>query len=533
MAKKHDAEVKSILDKSVTLARDYGSLLFYFKSKIEEWAPGWTDWGITDPGILFTNADAFSYDMCNYMLDQAYLNNILRFTRDPEILYFMSLFAGVELPSYKASTGEVQIVNNSNGAVTIPPDFPMLIKDKATNDEVWFYTTNKAPYMILKKFSGTLPIIEGKRTALNLRLSDFNQDQTVALTGNQIGENTFKVFIDFNNDGTFWDFDGEHYTATGPDNKIHVFSREPDKTIYTNIKKHTHIASQIQQVKDAFISTSEDIVFSVHPAYECIKVKLSPGLKRFLQVTQGRDDVSDTLIRIIYGTVKGAQGGNIGEVYAECPLEKTASTPWHELTYRILGTSGAQDPLSHSDNRITIGNETWRVKTLVREKDYDNLCGKGKEFPELVRLVYKQDKGSNDVHIWAVPKQRLSAMMGDDRSDILRRLKEYCVPYLIGGDVIYVDFTNDFSIVIQLQVKLKGNSSNTNDIEAQIKSITESYLDRTVQPKNFRFRRSELLGKIEAQIGEVEYAAMISPSTDLVAKDNEIIDLLSISVNFI
>ena len=92
---KDEQEIFEEIGRKVTVARDYSGFVEWGVSNIPNWTKQWSDYTITDPGILILNADAFLYDQLNFRIDNMYIDNILRFSRSREQLFYMAELVGL------------------------------------------------------------------------------------------------------------------------------------------------------------------------------------------------------------------------------------------------------------------------------------------------------------------------------------------------------------------------------------------------------------------------------------------------------
>ena len=206
------------------------------------------------------------YDMINFVLDEAYMNNILRYTKSKESLYFMSLLVGLELPSYVASEARVKIENPFKISIQIPEDYPIYVRDKSTGEEVWFYA-KEATYIPSEAYN-YVNMLEGKRTAVNTTFGNFDEHFQFILPVINVASNA--VFV--------W-----------------VRPSEADPW------------QKLEKISDAFLSVKNGLCYSVHAGYNNTYIKLPPGSGHVL--------TENSEVKIIYGVTAGS-GANLGEVKA-------------------------------------------------------------------------------------------------------------------------------------------------------------------------------------------------------------------------
>lgn len=480
------SELVRILRKDSTANRDYAAMLSWGIDRITAWTDQWTDFSITDPGVLFFNAGAFQYDYVNYVLDHAYLNNILRTTQSLQSLFFMSEFVGVELPSYKSAVATIKITNPFLFDVEISKDFPVYIRDDATNTELWFYLLDSV--VVGADNYAEVKAIEGKRTTIKTTYGNFDKRNTFHIPIENIGTNSVSIFA---------------------------------KPKMTEDMEEEPEFMELVCVDDALLNLSDKLCFSVHYTYGQVYIKLPPGTWEFLD--------EDSEIHIRYGVTKGVES-NMGEILVK-PGEQILvdDTPvQEELEFRVLQAIGGTSPLSLEDARVHIGDNTWRVETLVTEDDW-NLLTKNNFNGDIIRFVLKQEQGQEECRVFYLPAENITDSRKLELEDELYALAN---PLMFGGVVLHIQEMGYQKVSFQFEVCLSTNSSDTSRIEQDIRNIIGDYLDRRKQEKNKLLRRSEILGKIEL-IHEVDYAVCLSPTSDTSVEDTSIFVLAGVGIKFV
>ena len=477
---KVDTIVAQLLGKDLTLCRDYASIINWSIDKISKWTSEWTDFSITDPAILFVNADAYLYDIINYALDESYMNNILRYTKSMESLYFMSKFVGLELPAYESAIAKVKVSNPFNVSMVIPRHFSIYVKDDSTGEQLWFYALKDTT--IPSNSFAYVSMIEGKRIVVDTTFEEFDAYFNFIIPTPVVGLNS--VFL-------FAELDGE--------------------IGYTEFIK----------VDDAFLNTGEDLCFSVHYAYNHVIIKLPPGIWEYLK--------PESKIRIYYGQTSGVKG-NIGTVLAQ-PGEKlmyNGIAVQHKFSYQILSAEGASEPLNLEDTRVFIGNNSWRVDSLINTTDFNNFADAN--FDEVIRFVIHQDPGVELLYAYFVPVEGLS----DQRlTELTSEIYDSCSDLMFGGTRLSVQEIGYQRVSFRFEITLGNNSSDLSDIRQQIIEILENYFDRLTQPAGMTLRRSYLISQIETSIKEIDNVACISPTSDIAVTEKEIFVLAGVMLDFL
>lgn len=492
-----DELVKDLLGKSLTLCRDYPSILKWSVEKIEKWCEVWTDYTITDPGILFVNADAFLYDVVNYSLDETYLNNVLRYSKSMQSLYAMSKFDGLDFPAYNCSIAKVKVVNQSDYPLVIPKDFVIYVRDSATTQSIYFNSLEEL--YVSRRTSVFGKFIEGKRGVIDTTFEVFynNHNFEFSIPIQDIGLNSIFVYAEYD----FPDVEGEYLSS--------------DPTLRKLLK-----------VDDALLNLADEPCYSVYYAYNKVVVQLCPGIGDFLDL--------DSRIKIIYGETFGLSA-NVGQVNAR-PTEQIfyeSINITSSIKFEIQYASGATIPYDLEETRVFIGNNVWRPETLVINPDFDNLMSA--QFSEIVRFTVIQEKGSEEMLVYYVPSLTDSEgnSMSDQRVEELEtEIYDYSKDLMFGTVSLKLvrsdEVEKDFSMVVYLNI----NTSNTDEIYNAIKIVLESYFDRTKQPRNFYLRRGHAIALVEDGVKEIYTIDLKEPVTDEQAKDNELFKLGNLIVTF-
>lgn len=473
-----DQQVASILGKEVTLCRDYASIIDWSVKQIQKWTSQWTDYSITDPGILFVNANAYMYDYINYALDDMYYNNVLRYTKSMESLHYMAQFVGLELEGRQASTAKVKISNPLKFDFVLPKDFTFVVEDSATGERIYFNLLNEET--VRHETFIYAEAIEGEQFAINTTFGAFDKHFSFAIPRTDIGMNTLRV------------------TA-----QVDGFPVE------------------LRRTKDAFLNTYNELAFSAHHLHNGVLIKFPPGARDFL--------TDSSVIQIIYGVSKGA-GSNIGEATAS-PLDPVilgSLEVQSKLGFTILSASGGKDPADLEATRIYIGNNTWRVDTLFNNDDFNRLATE-KFKDEIIRFVFLQEKGSEEAVLRYLPYEDFPE---EEKESLVNRVSAEVKPLLFGATRLYVREMGYYYLTLQFNITLKTNSSDTSEIEEKIRKTMEDYFDRRTQEPEMTLHRSRLASILETNIPEISYASCVSPSSDIPLNPDEIFFLRNVSCKF-
>lgn len=491
-----DELVKDIVGRDLTLCRDYPSILKWSVEKIEKWTTEWTDYTITDPGILFINADAFLYDVVNYVLDDTFVNNILRYTQSMQSLYSMSKFAGLTLPGYNCSTAKVSIYNDTDFPVDVPKDFGIYVKDDSTNAMVYFYSLANMKIPAKSYASGNF--IEGKRGELNTTFGEFfdNQNFELMLPIPEIGLNTIFVYGEY-------DFPDGEYCTSDPSLR------------------------QMLCVDDALLNLADEPCFSVYYAVNKIVVQLCPGAADFFN--------EDSRIKIVYGIASGLSA-NVGTLAAH-PIEslyRGTENVSKNMTFTVQRASGASVPYDLEGTRVFIGNNVWRPETLIVNADFDNLMNQ--HFPEIVRFTVVQEKGSEEMLVYYVPAEEDvdgQPLTPARVAQVQDEIYDYAKDLMFGGVKLSLENSEIVEIDFVIKAVLNINTSDTDSVYDAMVVVLQSYFDRTTQSRNFYFRRGRAITLLESGVNELYSVELVYPVIDRQALDNQLFVLGEVTVNFI
>ena len=494
-----DELVKDLIGRDATLCKDYPGLVKWSIEKIEKWTDSWTDYNITDPGILFINAYSYLYDIVNYVLDETFLNNILRYTKSMDMLYIMSKFAGVTLPGYYSSVASVIIENTLDEEVLLPEGFCIFAKDEATNNRIYFYSL--ADIRIAPGKSSGGQFIEGERGRIDTTFGVFYENSRFELVipSPKIGLNSIYLYAQF---------DFEDAPSLGYLDDEHTMRR-------------------VLQVDDALLNLADQPCFSAYYAQSKVVIQLCPGMADFL--------TPETPITILYGVPFGISA-NVGTVSAR-PLTDIfidGKSVSGKLNYTILRASGASVPYGLEDTRVFIGNNVWRPETLIVNQDFDKL--EDTEFPTVCRFTVVQEKGSEDMTVYVVPslyKEDGTPQTDSDVSVLLHDIEDYGKDLMFGGVKLHVEKAKPFPMDFVIECVLAINTSDTDDIRNAIIEILNSYLDRETQERNMYFRRGKVITLLESGIDAIYSVSLTYPIVDRQAKDDEFYVLGNVITNFI
>lgn len=494
---KVDEQVKDILGRDITLCRDYPSIIKWSVEKIDKWTTQWTDYTITDPGILFVNADAYLYDLVNYILDESFLNNILRYTQSMQSLYSMSKFAGLTLPGYYCSTAKVSVYNDTGDDVVVPKDFGIYVRDEATNEMIYFYSLKELK--IRNKSYGSTMFLEGKRGEIDITFKEFfdNANFEYIIPIPDVGINSLFIYAEY-------DFPGGEYYSDDPSLR------------------------QMLQVDDALLNLASEPCFSAYYAVNKIVVQMCPGAADFLN--------PDSRIKIVYGIAAGLKA-NVGKVSARPvnSLYRGNEPVSNNMTFTIMRAGGAKIPFDLEETRVFVGNNVWRPETLIINSDFDNLMNLYFQ-DEIVRFTAVQEKGSELMTVYFVPAEYDidgEPMSGLRILELKQEVYDRSINLMFGGVKLNVENSVVVDIDFVIEVYLNINTSDTSSVHDAIVTVLSTYLDRKTQPRNFYFRRGKAITLVESGVDEIYSIDLIYPVVDRQALDNEIFVLGEVTTKFI
>ena len=435
----------------------------------------------------------------HYVLDETFLDNILRYTQSLDSLYIMAKFAGLTLPGYYSSEAKVAIINNSEFDVVLPEGFGIFAKDEATNERIYFYSLKQ---LELKAGKGaSCPFIEGERVRIET------------------------VF------GEFWNNDNFEFTIPTPVvglNSVYVYAKYDFPGVpATKYLDEDHEFRFIPKVDDALLNLADEPCFSVYFAQSKVVVQLCPGMADFMQ--------EDTPIVILYGIPYGVEA-NVGKVQAR-PLDEVKASGisiGSKLDITIQYASGASVPYGLEDARVFIGNNVWRPETLIVNADFDKLLYT--EFPNVSRFTVNQEKGVEEMTVYVVPKEYDVDGTPMDAGDIYalcQDVYEYGKDLMFGGVKFKAVPAKAYEMDFVIEVILAINTSDTDDIRDSIIEILKSYLDRDTQERNMYVRRGKVITLLEDGIDAIYSVSLTYPVVDRRAADDEYYVLGNVVTNFI
>lgn len=454
--------------KDAVLARDYSGIVDWSVNKLATWCPQWTDYTITDPGILFINAKAYIYDQINYKLDKTYLNNILRLTSSKEHLYFMGIFVGLDIPGVQAATVNVRIENTSEYKVLLRRGTKFFINDKALGKDLNF--SLKEDVTIYAGNSVKVDLIEGLPVEKFIYKEALSDNLTYMVYGDNVAENSFRVFID---------------------------------------------GVEIPKVEDAFLNVLTTLCFSAHFAFDGVVVKFPPGSKK---------ELSNSQIEIFY-TDSSGQAGNLGNVQLRLNEDLLVDDLdiSDKLLISVISAEGGKDLLDLEEERCFIGDNTWRVDTLVNEADFASLVDK---VDGLIRLFPVFQENTSEIAVYYLEDSSY------DSSLIEEKIIDLLEGNLIGFATFQLSKVGRRKLSLNLEVTLKNNISDVSLIESKIKRVLDRELNILQQPSFYTFQRRYITSLLEREIEEIYYVAITSPTTDIDSPETEVLVLDSLQMKF-
>ena len=152
------------------------------------------------------------------------------------------------------------------------------------------------------------------------------------------------------------------------------------------------------------------------------------------------------------------------------------------------------------------------------------------KFKDVVRFSVDQEQGSEDMYVYFLPKEELTA---EERAELFLSIKDYAKILMFGAVRVHIDEFTLVPVSFNLEITLGTNTSNTANIEQQIETIIKRYLDRDTQEPCMTMKRSAVIAQLEDQIQEIENVTVKAPISDSKVKENQCFQLYSLEINFV
>lgn len=464
----------SILDSEVLLCRDWSSILEWSIDKIPKITKNWTDFNITDPGILWTSAMANLYDYTHYMLDQKYVNNIARYSQSTRNLIDMCNTMGLEVSGLNASMTELLVDLNHGNNVDLPKGTSLEVYDEASGRTIYLSTTrdhtlSRGPYNRIICIEGESESIAVDRYQIDSLNRYYFNEPRIALNSIEVGSK-----------GELWEID-----------------------------------------PDAFLSTSDGPTYSVHRTSDGrVMVKISPLARRLI-------DEGEEVVEINYTLSQGSEGilGTNSEVnFTNHLTDRTYNRVNPDrVTISVVNSGGGVEPTGLEDIRKYLGQESSSTETLVNEDDYSNIPN---YVDNLYHVVARSDT-NGVIQVYYEP---------DEDYPNLEELELELYKYIEKRVLLFTKFelnrVLERPISLVMDVYLNRNVLNTERIETSIREYLTTEYSKSNQSPGTPLLRSQLSSRLAAIDPLISHIIINEPVIDIQSEWNQMFDISRIGISF-
>jgi hypothetical protein len=470
---------ETVIDSKLFLSRDFSSIMEWSIGTIPKITSDWTDFTITDPGIILMSATSYLYDSLNYILDKQFINNQIRFSKSYNSITSMCDLMGVEVPFYNTSTTILEIVYNTNGLTSgskiyLTKDVHIfMVYDKFTNKTIYL---NLLQDEVIEEGTNYISCYEGFVKNLTLPKNNISSIGTYIIDAPNIASNSFVI-----KDG-----------------------------VVTWVK-----------CKDALLSTKGEKTYSIH-RYEnnTTLIKFTPGFKTLINQTE---------LDISYLVTRGVEG-NVSLTSEITPYNKMFNefdeAVFKNITIKPTVSLGGQDSASIDLMRSILGRTVREVNTLVTDEDYSKLSS---EVDYVLDIVAQDVNGIK--RIYYVPYKNYIDL-GINLSDLEDAIDEVVIDRVPAFTEYAIQKIEERPLSIELEVFLNRNLLNTQKLQDTIENYILDKFDWENQNPGFEFYRNELATGIEKLDDSISHVIIDYPSSDIICKWNEIIDFVDVTISF-
>ncbi|WJZ23505.1 baseplate J family protein [Listeria phage LIS04] len=463
---------ESVLDSKILLARDWSSIMEWSVDTIPKITQDWTDFSVTDSGILWVNAMSYLYDQTHYTLDEKYLNNISRYSKSIRNLIDMCNLMGIEVPGLVSSITELDISLNSAENVDLPKGTRFEVYDSVSGSSIYL---NSIKSVTLARGSNKVLCIEGSPVSQYLSLEDFDSKNRYYFEDTQLSLNSLEV---------------------------------------------SYLRDEWEKDSDAFLSTKEVPSYSVHRSSDGrTLLKISP---------KARETVTEGNFMLVTYTQSAGFNGNISKSsevqFVDSSIrDKAGKLAQSLITITVTSSSGGTDSLEIEDVRKLLGQKSNATETLVNETDYKNIP----QYVDHLYHVVARPDSSGVMQVYYEPES--------DYPNV-EELESYLLEYIEKRVPLFMEFevdrikTHPFSL--KIQVYLNRNEINTEGIEFEIRSYLKKEYSRKNQSPGSSLVRSQLSSRLETISRAISHIIIPEPILDIDSDWNELFDLTFVNIEF-
>lgn len=441
-------------------------------NKIPKLTQEWTDFTITDAGIIWVNAMSTLYDNTHYMLDRKYMNNIARYSKSVRNLIDMCNLMGMEVSGLTASLTELSVEIETDMNVKLPKATRLEVYDATSGKSIYLNTIKE--YELVRGMPNRIICIEGAPVSETVYMADFDEKNRYYLDKGQIALNSVEVMVN----GLYWE-------------------KEPD----------------------AFLSNSKNPSYSVHRSSSGkIMIKVSP---------RGRAVLGENGSFTLKYTNSEGSGGNI----AKSSDVKLMNNKFKDIggklvedkiKFKVLTSGGGDEEMGLEDIRKFLGEQSNATETLVNDTDYANI-------PKYVPNLYQVTANSigNVMQVFYEPDENYPNL-----EEIEANLKSYVAKRVPIFTKFEINRMKVRPFTLKLVVYLNRNEIRTDYIEEDIKKYLKREYSKKNQVPGDILIRSQLAARLSALSPVISHINIPEPIIDIQCDWNQIFDLSYIIVEF-
>lgn len=183
-------KLTNIMDDSVYLARDYGSIITWFVKKLKYLTQDWTDLSVSEPDTMSLSYIAYIFDLLNYLVDKKFINTIFDKTTSVQFLSYLYKLVGSELNDYNSGMITANVTNLSSEPMII--DKFSIVRMKEFHNELF---TVIQDYEIPGKSDTDIKLVRGTPIYYNCNKCDMINGYFL-LPHKNINRNLITLLID-------------------------------------------------------------------------------------------------------------------------------------------------------------------------------------------------------------------------------------------------------------------------------------------------------------------------------------------------
>ncbi len=490
---------EGIVDEKLTVCRDYSAILEWSVEKSQELSSDeWTDYTITDPGVIALSMISYLFDHVNYEIDALFLNNLIRYTKSYDILMLMASFMGIEVPFVETSEAKIRIftVDGSNG-ISLPANYRFRVRDRSIGRDLLY---NIRDSVVSGSNSVEVNCIEGEYDSVVL--DPFNNSQMDSYNRS--------FFPNVNTAG----------------NIVWVSSFHSD---------NPNVKTSWVKTDNAFLAVKDLMQFSIHrQGSDRVYLRFIPGvLGELTSMNHNR-----FLIEMYSSSGSLGRPGVGSILLPHDPVIVSGNDVTSNIQAEVLSSWGGRNSLSLEELRRFIGSRGNEVFSNVTNDDYKRISSidsrilKTVASPisgEAISIYYLTDQHYS-VEVRNEIEEKIENHL-EGRMPLFTSLpssKGYTLNYIDSGDFIKVNPSNQ----IIMEVYLKNNEVDTEAISLIINNYIDRVYDRSMVEFGVNFRRFILRREIESLHESISHVFITNPSDDVQVPWNRVLGKPSTSISY-